>query len=106
VSVSGEYWQSARLRPADVSGNLEGKGCTCSSADFGVSYYSWTCERDAVIAKYQVDYYASSLTTVDLLESTVLQFVDVPDDDLAAAFLGFMATMPYDGADPQAARAW
>ena len=29
-----------------------------------------------------------------------------PDNELAADFLGFMATMPYDGADPQSARNW
>lgn len=35
----------------------------------------------------------------------MLQFGD-PDDDLAASVLGFLATVPYDGAEPERARAW
>lgn len=53
----------------------------------------------------QVDVYGRSLTSVDLIEATILQF-DTPDDSLSAEFLGFVSTMPYDGADPEAARAW
>jgi hypothetical protein len=42
---------------------------------------------------------------VDLIESVILQFAN-PDTELAATFLGFMATMPYDGSVQQEARNW
>ena len=42
---------------------------------------------------------------VDYIDTTVLQFAN-PDNKIAAPLLGFMATMPYDNATPEEARAW
>ena len=52
-----------------------------------------------------VQVYGSEPFSVDFIETTVLQFVD-PKTELASPLLGFMATMPYTGSQPEEARAW
>jgi hypothetical protein len=37
---------------------------------------------------------------------TVLQFGATPSDTIAANALGFLATLPYQGSEPERARAW
>lgn len=93
------------LMPADVTGNLEQRGFTCSSAEQGQLYYTRTCKQDSAAYSLHVDIYGQSFLSVDLIESVALQFAN-PDNELAASFLGFMATMPYDGALPKEARSW
>jgi hypothetical protein len=92
--------------PADVKVNLENKGFTCTNTEGpNQGYYVWTCNRDTAGVTLHVEFYARSLLTVDYIDANVLQFVE-PQDDVAVSFLGFMATMPYDGAQPDKARAW
>lgn len=93
------------LYPADVKLNLEPRGFSCSTADKGELYFSWTCTKDVDPVKFIVIFYGRNLLTVDYLESVVLQSGE-PDDIIASDFLGFMATMPYSGAEPEAARTW
>lgn len=93
------------LWPRDVTGNMEDRGFACTDVREGELYYVWSCTRSLEAVMLQVDVYGRSLTSVDLIEATILQF-NTPDDSLSAEFLGFVSTMPYDGADPEAARAW
>lgn len=94
------------LYPADVTVNLEQRGFTCSDVEKGTLYYSRLCKRDeSSLLNMAVIIYGSEITTVDLIESVVLQ-LENPLPDLAIPFLGFMATMPYIGAVPDQARAW
>ena len=91
--------------PADVTVNLEQRGFTCGSVEQGQLYYVRTCKEDTVDYSLRVDIYGREAFSIDLIESAVLQFVN-PDNEFAASFLGFMATMPYDGAIQQEARDW
>ena len=93
------------LMPADVTVNLEQRGFTCGSVEQGQLYYVRTCKEDTVDYSLRVDIYGREAFSIDLIESAVLQFVN-PDNEFAASFLGFMATMPYDGAIQQEARDW
>ncbi len=93
------------LQPADIKVNLEQRDFSCSSAEEGELYFSWTCRREDSDYGMLVVFYGRTLNSVDLLESSIFQYGE-PSDELAAAFLGYMATMPYDGVDPDAARAW
>jgi len=92
------------LMPADVTVNLEKRGFTCGKVEQGQLYYVRTCNKNTSAYSLHVEIYGRELFSVDFIEATILQ--DTPDYDLAASFLGFMATMPYDGAVQKEARSW
>ena len=93
------------LMPADVTVNLEQRGFTCGNPEQGQLYYTRTCTNDTADYLIRVDIYGREAFLVDFLESSVLQFA-TPDNEFAASFLGFLATMPYDGAVQEEARNW
>ena len=93
------------LMPADVTVNLEQRGFTCGTVEQGQLYYVRTCTNDTAAYSLSVDIYGREAFSIDLIESSVLQFAN-PDKEFAASFLGFMATMPYDGAVQEEARTW
>ena len=93
------------LKPANVTVKLEQRGFTCDSLEQVQIYYARTCTKDSVDYSLRVDIYGREAFAVDLIESSVLQFAN-PDKEFAASFLGFMATMPYDGAVQEEARNW
>lgn len=93
------------LTPADVTLNMEERNFDCTNAERGQLYYTWVCTRENTAYTLRVDVYARVLATVDYVSATAIQY-GTPDDDFAASFLGFVATLPYDGAEPENARAW
>ena len=93
------------LWPADVTENMKTRGFECSGVQEGQDYLVWSCTRNSEDAMLRVDIYGRTLTSIDMIEAASLQF-GVPDDELSTEFLGFVSTMPYDGASPDAARAW
>lgn len=93
------------LHPADIKVNLEDREFECGDVEEGVTHYLWTCRREVSTIEFVVTFYARSLDTVDFLNAVVLQPAS-PAVEIASPVLGFMATMPYDNADPDAARAW
>lgn len=93
------------LMPADVTVNLEQRGLTCGLVEQGQLYYSRICSVKAANYSLHIDIYGREPFIVDYIGVTVLQFSS-PDNEFAASFLGFMATMPYDNAIPQEARNW
>ena len=94
------------LMAADIKVNLQNRDFTCTTAEKGELYYSWACTNETVYYYLRVDYYGRTLGTIDYINVSALQFTSEPMDELVAPFLGFMATMPYDGAEPDAARTW
>lgn len=93
------------LQPADVTVNLEQRGFTCSSAEQAQLYYTRICDKDTVDYSLHVEIYGRELFSVDFIDSTISQN-NTPDNELAASFLGFMATMPSDGALQEESRIW
>ena len=93
------------LKPANVTVNLKQRRFTCDPVEQVQPYYITTCTKDSVDYSLRVDIYGREAFAVDLIESSVLQFAN-PDKEFAASFLGFMATMPYDGAVQEEARNW
>jgi hypothetical protein len=93
------------LKPADVTVNLEQRGFTCSSVQQGQLYYSRTCNKDTGNYSVRVDIFGRELFSIDFIDSSVIQFANV-DNELSATYLGFIATMPYDGAVQQESRNW
>ncbi len=92
------------LNPADVTVNLEERGFTCSSVEQSQLYYTRICDKDTADYSLHVEIYGRELFSVDFIDSTISQYT--PDYELAASFLGFMATMPYDGALQEESRIW
>lgn len=92
------------LKPADVTVNLEERGFTCGSVEQGQLYYTRVCNKDTVDYSLHVEIYGRELFSVDFIDSTISQYT--PDYELAASFLGFMATMPFDGALQEESRIW
>ena len=93
------------LMPVDVTLNLEQRGFTCT-APKKVVYYERTCKREeAGIYLFNVDIGGRELFIVDFIDTTVLQFT-TPSNEIAAALIGFVATMPYENATPEDARTW
>jgi hypothetical protein len=96
------------LQPADVKFNLQNRQFNCELAFMPTDtdpYSSWECQRKNAQYYMSVEIWSKSLDSVDLIVSSVVQFRKA-DDGLATDFLGFMATMPFDGAEPQEARTW
>lgn len=94
------------MTPADVYGNLAEKGFTKAgpSKVGGDAYWKLTSKDAAgenVVGVYGPD--ASSVRLIDVLS---LSFTHADPDAAARDFLGYVATLPYDGADPAKARAW
>ena len=86
--------------------NLEQRGLTCSGPRAERTTASWLCEgQDGANVSYRVEFLGAP-TRIEYVTATVLQVGDEPDDRLAATFLGFVATVPYDGAEPDQVRAW
>ena len=93
------------LMAANVAVNLEQRGFTCDALEQVQIYYDRTCTKDSVDNKLLVEIYGREAFAVDWIQSSVLQFAN-PDQEFAASFLGFVASMPYDGAVPEEARNW
>jgi hypothetical protein len=94
------------LSPIDVTLNLEDRDFTCSEPERGDLYFTRFCRLEEPLYTFEVGVYGRELFTVDLIEAIALQFTSAPSDDIAAPFLGFVATMPYDGSSPLDARTW
>lgn len=90
----------------DFTFNLEDRGFTCTDTVVLNNRYSTSCTDDSTPTVL-----LTAMATgpdderVDYLTATVTQTI-TPSDDIAAVFLGFVATMPYEGASPEAAKAW
>jgi len=93
------------LLPADVTVNLENQGMECGGVEKLQLYYVRTCTKSNSSVLLRVDVYGRQAFSVDLIEASAIQF-DSASNSLAEDFLGFVSTMPYDGAMPAEARAW
>ncbi len=94
------------LQPAGVSRFLAQRELACGEVEKMEPFYTWSCSRVVGYeTEFRVDCLSWSPDSVDFLNATILQFLG-PDDEAAASFLGFIATIPYAGAQPEQARAW
>lgn len=94
------------LSPVNVTVGLEGQKFTCTAVKKGTVYYERTCTRGLPsVNLIQVLISGREPSIVDFIEVSVLQNEN-PENKTAYEVLGFIATMPYDGATPEEARAW
>ena len=94
------------LLPANITVNLEGRQFTCTIVKKGVVYYERTCTRGLPgVNLVQVVISGGDTSIVDFIR-TVVQQQKNPDIKIANEILSFMASMPYEGATPDDAKAW
>jgi hypothetical protein len=94
------------LSAVNVTLNLEGQEFTCTAVKKVGSHYERTCLKGLRSESlFQVVIFGREPFVVDFIETSVLQAKE-PDNNIAAPLLGFMATLPYDGAIPEDSKAW
>src|SRR5215212_8670026 len=96
------------LTPQDVYLSLENRGFTCSEPELmqPEDEVRWTCERQGTKGRYLVEISSKDANSVRLLKAWVISHERARADALAGDFLGYVATVPYEGAQPEKAKAW
>jgi hypothetical protein len=96
------------LTPQDVYLSLENRGFTCSEPELmePEDVVRWTCERQEAKGKYLVEINSKDANSVRLLKAGVISHEPARADALAQDFLGYVARVPYEGAQPEEAKAW
>ena len=96
------------LTPQDVYLNLENRGFRCSEPELmgPENDVRWTCERQEAKGKYLVEINSKDANSVRLLKAWVISHEPARADALAEDFLGYVAKVPYEGAQPEEAKAW
>ena len=94
------------LAAVNVTVNLEGQEFTCTQVKKVAGHYERICLKGLPSTSlFQVVISGTEPFVVDFIRTSVRQNEN-PDNKIAAEFLSFMATLPYDGATPEDARAW
>jgi hypothetical protein len=96
------------LTPQDVYLNLENRGFKCSEPELmgPGNEVRWTCEKQKTHGEYSVEINSSDANSVRLIEAWVISNEPARADALAQDFLGYVAGAPYEGAQPEEAKAW
>jgi outer membrane biosynthesis protein TonB len=96
------------LTPQDVYLNLENKGFKCSEPKLmgHQNEVRWTCEKQEAQGEYLVKIDSSDANSVRLVKARVISHDPARADALAQDFLGYVAKVPYEGAQPEEAKAW
>jgi hypothetical protein len=96
------------LTPQDVYLNLENRGFKCSEPELigPDNEVRWTCEKKGANGEYLVEINSSDANSVRLVEAWVISDDPARADGLAQDFLGYVATVSYEGAQPEEAKAW
>jgi hypothetical protein len=96
------------LTPQDVYLNLENRGFKCSEPELmgPDNEVRWTCEKQEANGEYLVEINSSDANSVRLVEAWVISDDPARADALAQDFLGYVATVPSEGAQPEEAKAW
>lgn len=96
------------LTPQEVYLNLENRGFKCSEPELmgPDNEVRWTCEKQEANGEYLVEINSSDANSVRLVEAWVISDDPARADALAQDFLGYVATVPSEGAQPEEAKAW
>jgi hypothetical protein len=96
------------LTPQDVYLNLENKGFKCSEPKLmgHQNEVRWTCEKQEAQGEYLIKIDSSDANSVRLVKARVISQDPARADALAQDFLGYVARVPYEGAQPEEAKAW
>jgi hypothetical protein len=66
----------------------------------------WTCQKQEAKGEYLVEISSKDANSVRLLKAKVVSNDPARADALAGDFLGYVARVPYEGAQPEKAKGW
>lgn len=95
------------LMPVDVHGNLTTKGFTLEK-NLGSIQCSWMCKKDLPFGVLMADVYGSDVDAVTSVQA-IASAPDIHAESIkaqATEFLPYIASIPYVGADREAAQSW
>jgi hypothetical protein len=93
------------LYASDVYLNLEHRGFSCHGPTVTKGGVDWLCTESVGVADYQVEIFGATPGELEFVDATAVVY-NGPVNGLSKSVLGFVATLPYTGSQPQAARAW
>lgn len=94
------------LTAADIKLNLKDKGFACSGPDSLVDLVEWVCEDKTNSYQYTVEIVGESAFKIYVVTATAVNFTGQGVTDQDIQFLAYIASMPYEGAQPQEAKDW
>lgn len=94
------------LSAVDVTGNLENQGLVCAGPRQMQTLVSWDCSAANGIIEYWVSVMGLNATHIRSISATVSNSSGAGDDQVAARFLGYVASVPYDDGNPSQAQQW
>jgi hypothetical protein len=92
------------LSSAEVRLALENQGLDCNGPNIGENLMKWTCVGVYGGAELEVQMQGASPTSIRSVKAMVAN--PSTDDALAADFLGYVSTVPYEDGAPAVARSW
>ena len=103
---SGIVGRVPGLSPVNVTVGLEGLNFTCTAVKKVGVYHQRTCLKGlAAETLYQVVISGREPFLVDFIEASVKQAKN-PESRIAMEFLGYLASLSYNGSTPDQARTW
>jgi hypothetical protein len=102
---SGVIGRLPGLSAVNVTVSLEQREFTCTAVKKAVAYYERSCTKGVPPNVLHVVISGREPFIVDFIETSVLQSAN-PDNKAAIELMGLVATMAYDGATPEDAKAW
>jgi hypothetical protein len=93
------------LMPVDLYLNLEEKGFTTEKR-LGGAQKEFRCTLEFAGGEHQATAFGSAASNVTAISAHTTIYGEANTSALAAPFLGYVATLSYDGAEPEQARAW
>lgn len=102
------YW-IAGLTVPDIVSHLSQRGFSCERpTPRGETMSSWECKAplNAEGVRREISIVGRDPERIRSVTATVSGEGGIPPEEVAADFLGFVVTLPYDGAEPARARQW
>ena len=93
------------LAAVDVHGNLTDKGFTLEK-ELSANPSRWTCTETTSSYEYIAVAYGKMASQITKIDATVLNYSTKDTGEIAVDFIGYIATLPYDGSSPAQAREW
>ncbi|MBA3727120.1 MAG: hypothetical protein H0W86_11920 [Armatimonadetes bacterium] len=93
------------LVAVDVHGNFTNKGFTLTKIN-ELDQHLWTCVKEDEVRRMSVDALGASTTKIASVRGFYVDKSDGDADQLAKDFLGYVASIPYEGAEPNRAKEW
>jgi hypothetical protein len=95
------------LTAADVHLNFSKRGFKYDGMTTGATGKEhWMCKDATPQYSFEVEATGTQVNRIELVNATALNLSVADTDALCGPFLQFVATLPYDGADPDRAKQW